>query len=324
MKLSREELLSLAGASDFRTETLEKAVHLLGLLNALSVHPFLKGRWVLKGGTALNLFEFEVPRLSVDIDINYIGSSELAVMQSERPKIEQSIQAVCQHEGFSIRQMPGEHAGGKWNLRFRSEAAQEGNLSLDVNFVYRLPLWPIRTMDSHNLGSYGAIGIPVLDLHELAAGKLAALFGRHQARDLFDAHRLLSQREFETQKLRTAFVLYGAMNPVDWRTITSDSIGFEPDELVQSLFPVINQSFFSGEVKREDFGARLVQETKEALKILLPLRAEEMEFLDLLKNNGVIEPSLLAVDNDLQLKILKQPLLQWEARKAKQHRGMIP
>ncbi|HWO21693.1 MAG TPA: nucleotidyl transferase AbiEii/AbiGii toxin family protein [Kofleriaceae bacterium] len=40
---------------------------LMGLLDALSSHPFLKTRIVLKGGTGLNLFREGVPRLSMDI-----------------------------------------------------------------------------------------------------------------------------------------------------------------------------------------------------------------------------------------------------------------
>lgn len=51
---------------------IEKVLHLLRLLQAMNTHPFLKGKWVLKGGTALNLFLFNLPRLSVDIDLNYI------------------------------------------------------------------------------------------------------------------------------------------------------------------------------------------------------------------------------------------------------------
>ena len=35
-----------------------------------------KNRLVLKGGTALNLFFFDLPRLSVDIDLNYVGKLE--------------------------------------------------------------------------------------------------------------------------------------------------------------------------------------------------------------------------------------------------------
>ena len=52
----------------------------MGLLGALGSHPFLKGKLALKGGTALNLFVFDVPRLSVDIDLNYVGAEERETM----------------------------------------------------------------------------------------------------------------------------------------------------------------------------------------------------------------------------------------------------
>lgn len=70
MKISRERLLAEAEATGFRAEILEKVIHLFGLLEGFRSHPFLKDRLALKGGTALNLFFFDLPRLSVDIDLN--------------------------------------------------------------------------------------------------------------------------------------------------------------------------------------------------------------------------------------------------------------
>ena len=46
---------------------LEQTVQLVGLLRALQEHPFLRDSLVLKGGSALNLFVWDAPRLSVDI-----------------------------------------------------------------------------------------------------------------------------------------------------------------------------------------------------------------------------------------------------------------
>lgn len=63
-------------------------------------------------------------------------------MLAERPKIEQAIQAVCAREGFTIRRMPQENAGSKWSLRCQGAAGQGGNLEVDINFVYRVTLWP--------------------------------------------------------------------------------------------------------------------------------------------------------------------------------------
>ena len=39
--------------------------------------------------------------------------------------------------------------------------------------MYRVPLWPITVMDSRRVGDWQATGVPVVDVHELAAGKLA-------------------------------------------------------------------------------------------------------------------------------------------------------
>lgn len=112
---------------------------LLQLLDAVRSHPFLKDKLVLKGGTALNLFIFDVPRLSIDIDLNYVGAVEREVMLAERPKVEEALQAVFSREGFTVRRMPAEHAGGKWQLRYPSAGGQGGNLEVDVNFMFRIP-----------------------------------------------------------------------------------------------------------------------------------------------------------------------------------------
>jgi predicted nucleotidyltransferase component of viral defense system len=86
MRISRESLEREAAATEFRAEILEKVIHFFSLLDVFQKHPFLKGKWALKGGTALNLFWFDVPRLSVDIDLNYIGQVEREAMLAECPK----------------------------------------------------------------------------------------------------------------------------------------------------------------------------------------------------------------------------------------------
>ena len=53
---------------------MDKVGRLLDLLDEMEHRPALKGRLALHGGTAINLFMLHVPRLSVDIDVSYIGS----------------------------------------------------------------------------------------------------------------------------------------------------------------------------------------------------------------------------------------------------------
>lgn len=76
---------------------MEKVWHLMAILDGISIHPFLKERLVLKGGTALNLFFFfDLPRLSVDIDQNYIGQLNRQQMLLERPEVEKALEAIFQ------------------------------------------------------------------------------------------------------------------------------------------------------------------------------------------------------------------------------------
>ena len=113
MIFSLKEVLPIAASTGFRAEMIEKVLHLLNLLDQLNRHPMLKGKWVLRGGTALNLFVFDLPRLSVDIDLNYVGALKRDAMLAERPKLEQAAQAVFSREGFTTKRVPTEHDGGE-------------------------------------------------------------------------------------------------------------------------------------------------------------------------------------------------------------------
>ena len=321
MRLSPETLAAEAEATGFRPDVLEKAIQLLDLLEAIQSHPFLRGKLALKGGTALNLFVFDVPRLSVDIDLNYVGFEDREAMLDERPRIEEAMQAVFSRQDLGIRRIPQDHAGGKWSLRYPTAAGQSGRIDVDVNYMYRVPLWPTTTMDSHSLGGWRATGIPVVDIHELAAGKVAALLARRRARDLFDTRLVLSMLGLDLSRLRTAFVVYGAMARRDWRTVSDQDVAYDPVELSSQLVPALR---IGGVPDREavGYGKSLVDECREALDALLPFNDAERAFLDLLLDRGTIDATLLTPDEMLQRRIQAQPLLEWKAQNVRRHRGM--
>ena len=322
VKVSQEKLAAEAEATGFRPDVLEKVAHLLGLLEALGSHPFLKGKLALKGGTALNLFVFNVPRLSVDINLNYVGAEDREAMLAERPKIEQAAQAVFAREGFTVRRMPDEHAGGKWLLRYQSAAGLGGNLEVDLNFMFRVPLWPVMMSDSHPVGTWRATGIPVIDIHELAAGKLAALLARRQARDLFDSHEILQMGNLDHDQLRTAFVVYGAMNRKDWRMVSTGDLDFDTAELGRQLIPTLRLNPYTGQETSTEYGTRLVEECRQGLSVVLPFTEAEREFLHLLLDRGEIDSTILTADPALQKRIQAQPLLEWKAINVRKHRGL--
>jgi hypothetical protein len=152
----------------------------------------------------------------------------------------------------------------------------------------------------------------VLDIHELAAGKLAALLSRKQARDLFDCSHLFRTGALEPERLRLAFVLYGAMNRRDWRTVAIEEVSLEIKDFEQKLLPTL-RSKGADTISAAFFKERLIEDCHHGLAALLPFTAAEMEFLDRLLAKGKINPELLTADENLQDRIRKHPLLEWKA-----------
>jgi predicted nucleotidyltransferase component of viral defense system len=322
VKFTSFEVLQTAETTGFKADMIEKVLHLLNLLDALNSNRFLKGKWVLKGGTALNMFMLDFPRLSLDIDINYIGALDREEMLAERPKIEQAVKVAFSREGFTVKRVPSEHAGGKWRLNFRSFTGDSANLEVDMNFMYRQPLWDVRYTDSHTLGGLQAKSIPVLDVHEVAAGKLSALLSRRKGRDLFDCSHILSMDNLEKDRLRVAFVTFGGMDRKDWRTVSIEDVDSDTEELTRMLIPTLNARETKEPLSPTEYEARLVKECREGLSAVLPFTDSEREFLDLLLDRGVIDSTLLTTDESLQRRIQCQPLLAWKALNVKRRKGL--
>jgi hypothetical protein len=155
-----------------------------------------------------------------------------------------------------------------------------------------------------------------------AASKLAALLARRQARDLFDSHAILQMKNLDKGRLRTAFVVYGAMNRKDWRSVSVADVNFDEADLTRQLLPTLRISPSIKLSTVADYGTRLAAECRQALSAVLPFNEAERAFLDLLLDRGLIDPTMLTTDPILQKRILEQPLLEWKALNVRQHKGL--
>jgi predicted nucleotidyltransferase component of viral defense system len=322
VRLTSAELAREAATAGFQSDSLEKVIRLMELLVGIRSHPFLGTRVALKGGTALNLFVFDVPRLSVDIDLNYVGAADREAMLADRPKVEQAIQAVCGRLGIQTRRVPTEHAGGKWRLSYQSASEAPAALELDVNFMLRTPIWPTVPMDSKVVGAFAARNIPLLDLNELAAGKLAALLARSAARDLFDARHLLRDTRLDAAKLRLGFVLYGGMNRKDWRTVSIDDVQATEDDVDRRLLPLLRGDNAPSRRDLSRWTRALVSDCRDLLSVVLPLTVDEREFLSHLNGRGTIVPELLTDNGELRELVQNHPGLSWKALNVRRRLGV--
>jgi predicted nucleotidyltransferase component of viral defense system len=110
---SAETLQRIASETGLPAATLEKVLRLLDVLQAISEDRDLKTRVALKGGTALNLFHLRLDRLSVDIDLNYVGAADRVAMEAERPLVDEALLRLLEAQGYQVRRQPPSHAGGK-------------------------------------------------------------------------------------------------------------------------------------------------------------------------------------------------------------------
>lgn len=317
---SRETLQRLASETGHQPGTLEKVLRLLDLLQEIAADDVLGSRLALKGGTALNVFYLPLDRLSVDIDVNYIGAVDRDAMLAERPALEDAANRLLAAQGYQVRRQPGEHAGGKWIARHASALGGQGALEIDINFMMRQPLFGVTRMDSVRLGDAQAKGVTVLDLHEIIAGKLVALLDRRAARDLFDARRIFAMEGLNWRWIRAAMLAIGAAGRNDWRAVSVDKIDADPKELQQKLLICLPRAYFeeTGSIKT------WIEETtalcRAKLAPVLTLTDGEKAFLDGVIERGVIGTSRLDVEPDIQARIAAMPMLNWKAenvRKAK-------
>jgi len=177
--------LNFAG---FQPEVVDKVIRLLLVLDRIANHPFLSSRMCLHGGTALNVFVLGLPRLSVDIDLSYIGSTSRERMLAERPAVEQAIADVAKELGFTVTMSPAEHSGRTFRLQYQTTAGLD-SVKIDTNFLNRSPLLPLQRR-TVVLDSGAEVTFPLNSEIELVAGKLKALVERVAVRDLYDTSRI--------------------------------------------------------------------------------------------------------------------------------------
>lgn len=156
------------------------------LLLAIAPAVFRSPRFALKGGTALNLFVQDMPRLSVDIDVVFTDytldrADALQTIAADLKAAKSAISAL----GFRAH-LPTAKGGENVKLLVEGNGQQ---IKVEVNFVLRGTVLPItqRPLVSKARELFTTdLTLPVLDLPELYGGKLVAAMDRQHPRDMFD------------------------------------------------------------------------------------------------------------------------------------------
>ncbi len=162
----------------------------------------------LGGGTAINLFHREMPRLSVDIDLTYVP---IASREESLKEIELSLKRVSERlRSVDPSTRVTESASTLQNtinkLFVRSGGAQ---VKIEVNPVLRgcVREPELTEICTRGENQFGYVQINTMSFAELFAGKIVAALDRQHPRDFFDIHLLL-QNEGINDELRETLIVY--------------------------------------------------------------------------------------------------------------------
>jgi predicted nucleotidyltransferase component of viral defense system len=164
--------------------------------------------FALKGGTAINLFVRDMPRLSVDIDLTYLPVADRAVSLKE---IDAAMQRTVGRIARGIRGARVHQSAprGETCITKLIVQAYDVQMKIEVTPVLRGCVYEParRTVSARVEEEFGFAQIQVVSFADLYAGKLVAALDRQHPRDLFDVRDLLAN-EGIGDELRKAFIIY--------------------------------------------------------------------------------------------------------------------
>lgn len=165
--------------------------------------------FALKGGTAINLFYRDMPRLSVDIDLTYLPvaprEDSLAVIDKAMKRIAETTRSVSIVEDI-VEQAPRKNETAVTKLFARGDGVQ---IKIEVTPVLRGCVYEptLRAVSPSVEDTFGFAEMTVVSFADLYAGKIVAALDRQHPRDLFDVRDLLANEGID-ERLRKAFVVY--------------------------------------------------------------------------------------------------------------------
>ena len=176
------------------------------LLTQVAPLVFADDAFALKGGTAINLFVRDMPRLSVDLDV--VFPDHMLPRDQALKRIDEAMRqaaARLERRGFQIH-TPARGAGVTRLLARRDRT----EVKVEANFVLRGTVHPVRNATLTPVARdvlLADLDIPVVSLEDVYGGKLVAALDRQHPRDLFDVMQLF-EHEGITPGIRRAFVVY--------------------------------------------------------------------------------------------------------------------
>ncbi len=296
----------------FNRDTYEKVLRLVDVLEFLNGDDFLSSRLALKGGTAINLLEFSLPRLSVDIDLDYTINCKVDDMKSDREKINYIISNYMDKQGYTKKKNSRNSFILDSNyFAYTNTGGNKDHIKFDINYVMRAHIYP--TEKRHILPEGFDIKNKINSINslEIYARKINALNNRAAVRDLYDVLKLSEYKlsPQDKKQLRKSVIFYHALTSDEITGIfnLNKASKLNQHSILRELIPVLKK----GQVF-------ILEESlikiKKFIEELMTTTENEKMFIEKFKY-GIYMPELLFNDLNIVDRISDHPMARWKCRK---------
>ena len=312
---NRIELEKVARETGFIRDNLEKVIRLSNILEFLVSNDNLKGKVVLKGGTAINLTVFDMPRLSVDIDLDYCINSDKDTMMADRAVIGQEILGYMQSNGYTLHpSSKNTHALDSMVFSYLNAGGNNDNIKIEINYMMRTHILEPLTRKT-SVPFIEEVDVYALSPLELFGSKIKALIERAAPRDMYDVNRMIKQKIFKDDRMDTLRKIVVFYLAVGGKNKPEKEYSFERIQNIK--FPQIRSSLIPVLKKTEKFDFEEAKANVVSfLSKLLSLGEAEKNFIDSF-NQGEYKPELLFDDGQIIEKIKDHPMALWKINEVK-------
>ncbi|MDD6786892.1 MAG: nucleotidyl transferase AbiEii/AbiGii toxin family protein [Bacteroidales bacterium] len=312
---NKHSLDAIAKEQGFIRDNLEKVMRLVEILGHFHSSSLLSKTLVLKGGTAINLTVFHLPRLSVDIDLDFCVNCSREEMLQMRQNINEEILLYMESQGYRLSpSSKNPHTLDSWVFNYTNAVGNNDGIKVEINYSNRCHVLPVIDVN---------VAIPYLDdvvvrtlsPIELFATKINALIGRGAARDIYDVYNMVRHNMFpkaeEKDLLRKTILFYltvgssrkDKVTPIEYISFPQiDKVRFP--QIRSQLLPVLKRS------ENFDFEAAKT-EAKTYLTKLLTLTDEEKQYVENF-NQRKYSPELLFPNSEIIERIKSHPMALWK------------
>lgn len=312
MQLDRLTLGRMAKELGFIRDTLEKVCRLADVLKFMESDELLSEVIALKGGTAINLTIFDLPRLSVDIDLDYCRSTDREEMLADRNVITDKISKYMSANGYTLSpKSKNYHALNSFVYEYVNCGGVKDNIKIEINYMLRCHVLSVARREVKLPWNKEKLTVLSVAPLEIFASKTVALLTRTAPRDLYDMYNMVKYGLFDESEeamLRKCAVFYSAIGAeCPPEKFALDNVGnFTNQQIKRDLDPVLRKG------ERFDLEMAQIEVCRYLAPVLTPTEEEEMFWKAF--GEGRFCPELIFGAAAECANIEKHPMALWKCR----------